>query len=71
MLKEQEIKVLPQRLRKIVCDICGRVHFAPRYYSIGQGYPRSESTINVECCGWKMYGKGYDKELKTCQIYTH
>ena len=68
MLYEIKIRKLPQRIRKIRCDNCGRTHYVPRYKL--SGYDRVENEINVECCGWKMYGKGYDKELNLCQKYT-
>ena len=56
-------------MREIHCDNCGRIHFTPRY--ILAGYERVENDVCVECCGWRMFGKGYDKELKICQVYTH
>ena len=67
MLKEVKGKVLPRRLREIHCNTCGRVHFTPRDCVHGCGGSRKERDIEVECCGWKMYGKGYDKELKVKQ----
>lgn len=69
MLKEIKTKVLPRRMREVHCDTCGRKYFAPRYRL--SGYERVENDISIECCGWKMYGKGYDKELKICQVYSH
>lgn len=65
MLKEVKAKVLPRRLREIHCDICGRIHFVPRYFIVK--YERIERDVDVECCGWKITGKGYDKELKVEQ----
>ena len=69
MLKEIIQRRLPQRMRQIKCDVCGKIHYTARYNL--RGYERVENDINIECCGWRIYGKGYDKELKLCQTSSH
>lgn len=57
MLKEIKSKALPKQLRRFKCNICGKTTYA-----------RNTRDIDIECCGWKVSGKGTDKFLKEEQV---